>query len=259
MPTIKAYTAPPSPLRPSDRGMQEWETYARRAGPLYNAAAQGVRERGRLAGDDIESRDWQLNFLSLYHSLRLDREEQALRAQQAAKYPTVQMQFGRGRGSGDPRFGAGYGMAGGTVSDRTYAGIAGANALATIASGAVGGPGTAPYGSKGGMIAEPPTYRDELQRDLASDPYSFDDLMTRLTGGPPLTSTQREAEAEQYGGPRKFEEIINDPLGTKIAQPQSSTPFDWAASSWNPANWGWPTFGASGDSAVVTEGREGIK
>lgn len=255
MPTIKEYYAPPSPLRPSDRGEQEWETYARRAGPLYNAAAQGARERGRLAGDDIESRDWQLNFLNLYHNLAAQRDAEYEKARAAGLPPPVSVRF-NGRSSGNPRFGAGYGMAGGQIGTSTYAGIAGANALSELAVQPYTG-GQAPHGYKGNSnrIVEPPTFQNDLQREVASEPSSFDDLMKRLTGSPMPDSLQREAEAEQTGGPRKFEDIINDPLGTKPA----AQPLDWSSSAWNPANWGWPTFGESGTSPVVTEGREGIQ
>lgn len=240
MPQIKEYTAPRSPLSPSDKGMQEWEIVGRRAGPLYNAAAQDVRERAKLAADEIEGRDWTLNYLVAYRRIR-DENAAAMEAQRAAmRPPEVRIQFGRGR-SGNQYPGGSSESAGGRVDPSVYATMSGAVGLSQIAGGK--------QGSKGGKIAEPPTFQDDIQRELASDPYSFDDLMKRLTGSPMPDAVQREAEAEQAGGARKFEDIINDPLGT--GSPSSSSTSSW---------WSWmPSFGVSGDNPLVTEGREDIQ
>ncbi len=65
MPNIKTYTAPPASLTESDKGGQAWSQAGRRLGPLYNEAAQFMRESGKLAADN-KAQLWPFDILELY-------------------------------------------------------------------------------------------------------------------------------------------------------------------------------------------------
>jgi hypothetical protein len=230
LPQIKEYNAPKSALRPSDKGTSEWEIVGRRAGPLYNAAGQDMRERARLAAEEIEGRDWTLNYLVAYRRIREEMEV----AREAARPPEIQVNFRKGSSGQYP--GGSSGTAGGRVSPYTYGAMAGANSLSQIA--AYGGR-QAPHGSKGPQFAEPPTFTDDIQRQVASEPYSFDDLMTRLTGSP-MPPTQEVANEEYDPSavtPRTSDQILVNPMDATSADyggPPSSW-WDWVPSFSSPA------------------------
>lgn len=268
MPVINEYHSRPVSITPTGRGMQEWETTARRVGPLYNAAAQDVRERGKLAGDEIQAEGWQLNFLKAYHQLRQENEDEAQRRLDALKPPEVRISYGKGHGGGGGYPGGSSGTAGGIIG--------GAVGLSDIASpyggrsAPNGSPGSKLYDantgefkrSSGGGIYGPAPFKDELQRDLASDPKSYDDLTKRLTG-----QSNTEYEQDRYiQGEIDLENSRNsssnqksqfDNLSGQLApgakQEDMSQP--WSP-YWNPMNW-IPTMGA--DSPTVTQGREDIR
>ncbi|MGE3279690.1 MAG: hypothetical protein AB7H90_03470 [Alphaproteobacteria bacterium] len=65
MPKIREYNAPTRRLNPSDRASQAWETAGRRFGPLYNQAAQDIKEAGRVRGAMERAKIWPFNVYAL--------------------------------------------------------------------------------------------------------------------------------------------------------------------------------------------------
>lgn len=221
MPRIHDYQAPPAKLQPASRGMQEWETTARRAGPLYNAAAQDVRERGKLAADAVEAEAWRLNFLNVYHNLRVQQEDAVAQSRERKQF---RVQYGRGRSSGDPRFGAGYGMAQGA--------IAGAVGLSQIAANEFGPPTNdrlVPKGvNKGGKLYDadaPVTINDEWSNleppigdDFSKYPTSTVDDYTQTRDAIAADRARYEGLESSYGDPNK--------------PPSMWNPLNWSPSTW---------------------------
>lgn len=66
MPRITEYTAPQKQLNPSDRAQQAWETAGRRVGPLYNQAAQDIKQAGVVQGQMERDKIWPFDIAALY-------------------------------------------------------------------------------------------------------------------------------------------------------------------------------------------------
>lgn len=66
MPKIPEYSARRFSLNPSDRAISAYETVGRRIGPLYNAAAQDIREQGRVEASAIKARSWPYDIAEFY-------------------------------------------------------------------------------------------------------------------------------------------------------------------------------------------------
>lgn len=65
MPRIVEYTAPTKQVNPSDRPQAAWETAGRRIGPLYNAAAQDIRQAGAVQGQMEKDKIWPFDVYAL--------------------------------------------------------------------------------------------------------------------------------------------------------------------------------------------------
>lgn len=148
MPQIRDYTAPQRRLDPSDRAAQSYETAGRRVGPLYNAAAQDVRERGQFKAAGIRGRAWPFDILEL--------EAKAKAAGNEIRGTGFQVRGGS-RG-GMALQGSGLGTTGGAVgggggygrSTRAHGEIsAGAAGISRMARGMAGSGGSRIYGPPG--------------------------------------------------------------------------------------------------------------
>src|SRR5579884_1604636 len=62
MPKIPVYDATQDKISPSDLGFTAYETAGRRLGPLYDRAAEAIKEGGVLAAEEIKDSDWPLAF-----------------------------------------------------------------------------------------------------------------------------------------------------------------------------------------------------
>lgn len=65
MPKIREYAPSIPRLNPSDRALAAWETAGRRVGPLYNEAAQDIKDAGRARGDMERMKTWPFDIYAL--------------------------------------------------------------------------------------------------------------------------------------------------------------------------------------------------
>lgn len=66
MANIPVFTPRQRVLTPESKGQEAIEIAGRRIGPLYNQAAQDIRERGQIAAEGIKQRIWPYDMLALY-------------------------------------------------------------------------------------------------------------------------------------------------------------------------------------------------
>lgn len=257
MPVINEYHSRPVSIQPTGRGMQEWETTARRAGPLYNAAAQDVRERGKLAADAIEDQGWQMNFLRAYHQLREDNAEAAAEAY-AQAHPQINISLRGGRGGGGSYPGGSSASAGGIIG--------GAVGLSQVAASDAYGPTNdrlVPKGiNKGGKIYDvdeemEKNRQEQLKKDAALGNYGGGSDIGGYGGG----GNPDYVPSERAVGPIRNEEL---PAGFPLPAPKApSTPWTFP----NPLDWisGGGTSNSSDYGSApsyserAAEGREGIQ
>jgi hypothetical protein len=65
MAKIREYNPTLSKVNPSDRAIAAWETAGRRVGPLYNQAAQDIKEAGRVKGEMERAKSWPFDIYAL--------------------------------------------------------------------------------------------------------------------------------------------------------------------------------------------------